>query len=65
MRRIKKVEEMEDIVKCKECNSRNLKTDSFRGELYCDDCGLVLPPDFEEKVEGLIGSYDVYTAEVI
>ncbi len=25
---------------------------------FLDDCGLVLPPEFEDKVEGLIGSPD-------
>ena len=34
--------EVEDIVKCSECNSRNLNFDSDKGELYCIDCGLVL-----------------------
>ena len=27
---------------------------------FLDDCGLPLPPDFEDKVEGLIGSYDTF-----
>jgi len=49
MRRIKRVEEIEDIVKCTECGSRDLKTDSFRGELFCQDCGLVLAEDLLEE----------------
>lgn len=35
-------EEIDDIVKCAECNSRNLDRDEARGELVCMDCGLVL-----------------------
>ncbi|MDP6905917.1 MAG: transcription initiation factor IIB [Candidatus Thermoplasmatota archaeon] len=34
--------QVEDIVKCPECNSRNLERDETRGELVCQDCGLVL-----------------------
>ena len=37
---------VEDIVKCDECSSRNLTRDETRGEVVCDDCGLVL----EDKV---------------
>ena len=37
---------VEDIVKCDECGSRNLNRDETRGEVVCDDCGLVL----EDKV---------------
>ena len=29
---------------------------------FLDDCGLVLPPDFEDKVESLIGSPDTLVA---
>ena len=35
-------EQVEDIVKCPECNSRNLDRDETRGEIVCQDCGLVL-----------------------
>ena len=35
-------QQVEDIVKCPECASRNLTRDETRGELVCDDCGLVL-----------------------
>ena len=31
-----------EIVRCKECGSRNLEKDLTRGELTCKDCGLVL-----------------------
>ena len=34
--------EEDDIVKCPECNSRNLETDTDKGEFVCSDCGLVL-----------------------
>ena len=37
---------VEDTVKCSECSSRNLTRDETRGEVVCDDCGLVL----EDKV---------------
>ena len=33
---------VEDIVKCNDCGSRNLTRDETRGEVVCDDCGLVL-----------------------
>ena len=33
---------VEDIVKCQECGSRSLSRDETRGEVVCDDCGLVL-----------------------
>ena len=33
---------VEDIVKCSECGSRSLTRDETRGEVVCDDCGLVL-----------------------
>ena len=33
---------VEDTVKCDECGSRNLSKDESRGEVVCDDCGLVL-----------------------
>ena len=33
---------VEDIVKCSDCGSRSLTRDETRGEVVCDDCGLVL-----------------------
>ena len=33
---------VEDTVKCNECGSRNLNRDETRGEVVCEDCGLVL-----------------------
>ena len=35
-------QQVEDIVKCPECGSRSLNRDETRGEVVCDDCGLVL-----------------------
>ena len=35
-------EESIEIIRCKECGSRNLEKDLTRGELNCIDCGLVL-----------------------
>tara|TARA_R100000008_G_scaffold76535_2_gene56450 strand:+ start:1707 stop:2663 length:957 start_codon:yes stop_codon:yes gene_type:complete len=43
--------EIEDIVKCTECNSRELEKDGFKGELYCKDCGLVL---YEKEIEVVV-----------
>ena len=41
--------EVEDIVKCSECNSRELEFDEFRGETFCKDCGLVIEEELIEK----------------
>ena len=41
--------EVEDIVKCSECNSRDLYTDDIKGELYCKKCGLVLDDEMSEQ----------------
>ena len=35
-------QQVEDIVKCGDCGSRSLTRDETRGEVVCDDCGLVL-----------------------
>ena len=35
-------QQVEDIVKCQECGGRSLTRDETRGEVTCDDCGLVL-----------------------
>lgn len=40
--------EIEDIVKCTECNSRDLHLDNDKGELYCVTCGLVLEDEMAE-----------------
>jgi len=38
----KKIDEDEDISRCPECNSGHLTRDYERGELYCEECGIVL-----------------------
>lgn len=35
-------EETEQIERCPECNSAHLVRDYERGELVCEDCGIVL-----------------------
>ena len=39
---------VEDTVKCNECGSRNLNRDETRGEVVCEDCGLVLEDNIPE-----------------
>tara|TARA_R100000008_G_scaffold18473_1_gene9330 strand:+ start:20517 stop:21440 length:924 start_codon:yes stop_codon:yes gene_type:complete len=53
------VEELDDIVKCSECNSRDLERDEVRGELVCGDCGLVL----DDKIVDQGAEWRVFTAE--
>ena len=50
---------VEDIVKCDECSSRNLTRDETRGEVVCDDCGLVL----EDKVIDQGAEWRVFSPE--
>jgi transcription initiation factor TFIIB len=38
----RKVEEAEEVTRCPECNSTHLRFDYERGELVCDECGLVI-----------------------
>src|SRR5256886_16772544 len=38
----KKIEEAEEVTRCAECNSGHLSSESARGELICEECGLVL-----------------------
>src|SRR5213594_2696066 len=38
----KKIEEAEEVTRCPECNSGHLSFDYERGELICEECGLVL-----------------------
>lgn len=38
----KRVEETDEVTKCSSCGSRHLARDYDRGELVCEDCGLVL-----------------------
>jgi len=53
------VEEIEDIVKCTECNGRNLEKDEGRGELICLDCGLVL----DDNILDLGAEWRVFSPE--
>ena len=39
---------VDEIIKCSECSSRNLHLDTDKGELYCKDCGLVLDDEMME-----------------
>ena len=41
--------EIEDIVKCEECASRNVVNDTQKGEIYCGDCGLVMLDELMEE----------------
>ena len=50
---------VEDTVKCDECGSRNLNRDETRGEVVCDDCGLVL----EDKVIDQGAEWRVFSPE--
>ena len=44
---VKKVKhKIEEIIKCPKCGSSNLSRDYNRGELICNDCGLVIEEDF-------------------
>ena len=46
---------VEDTVKCDECGSRNLKKDESRGEVVCEDCGLVLEDKVIDQGQGRKG----------
>ena len=41
--------EMDEIVRCPECNSAHLVRDYERGELVCEECGLVLDDQFIDQ----------------
>lgn len=51
--------EDESVVKCPECSSRNLHQDLSKGELSCDDCGLVV----EENLVDQGAEWRVFTSE--
>ncbi len=42
----KNKQKIEETIKCPECDSTNLSRDYRRGELICNDCGLVIEEDF-------------------
>ncbi|RLG17280.1 transcription initiation factor IIB, partial [Nanoarchaeota archaeon] len=33
---------IEEVPRCPECGSTSLKKDPARGEIYCENCGLVV-----------------------
>jgi transcription initiation factor TFIIIB Brf1 subunit/transcription initiation factor TFIIB len=39
---VKKREKTEEVIACPECGATHLVRDYARGELVCEDCGLVL-----------------------
>ena len=41
--------EVDEIVRCPECNSAHLVRDYERGELVCEECGLVLDDQFIDQ----------------
>ena len=45
--------QVEDIVKCPECGSRDLDRDETRGEIVCSMCGLLLVFGFLKIVLGV------------
>lgn len=45
----KNKEKIEYIKQCPECESKNLKRDNKRGELVCQDCGLVIDEDLIDQ----------------
>jgi transcription initiation factor TFIIB len=40
---------VEDIIQCPECKGTNLTRDYVRGELICDDCGLVIDDNYIDQ----------------
>jgi transcription initiation factor TFIIB len=42
----KEKQKIEETIKCPKCGSTNLSRDYNRGELICNDCGLVIEEDF-------------------
>ena len=42
----KNKQQVEEITQCPECGSTHLTRDYARGELVCEDCGLVIDEDF-------------------
>jgi len=51
--------ETSDTVKCPECDSRNLDKDIDRGEIVCQDCGLVL----QDAMIDPRGEWSIYSME--
>jgi len=49
---------MSDIKRCPECNSISLTHDDERGELICNDCGLLLEEEMVDTGIDLSGKFD-------
>lgn len=47
--RSKEVTEMEQITECPECGSKHLAQDYNRGELICEECGLVIDEQYIDQ----------------
>ena len=45
-RKNKNKQNIEEITRCPECSSTHLTRDYSRGELVCEECGLVIDEDF-------------------
>src|SRR5438034_228532 len=58
----KKIEEAEEVTRCPECNSGHLSFDYERGELICEECGLVLTDQMIDQgpewraIEGVVAA---------
>ena len=48
--------------KCEECGSNDLKTDIIRGEVVCNDCGLVVDDKASAGQNDNAGSCLLYTS---
>jgi len=46
------------IKKCPECGSINLTYDEHRGEVICNDCGLVVEEKMVDSGQDLSGKFD-------
>ena len=46
---VRRTQNVEEITSCPECNSKHLARDYERGELICEDCGLVLDSTFIDQ----------------
>ena len=46
------------IKKCPECNSINLVYDEHKGEIICQDCGLVVEEKMVDTGQEVTGSFD-------
>jgi transcription initiation factor TFIIB len=49
LRSNKNKQKIEETIKCPKCSSTNLSRDYKRGELICNDCGLVIEEDFIDR----------------